>query len=87
MTVTSQSLLSNYMPDCVLDISRETCPMTFVRTRLALDRMAPGQTLLVHLRGEEPRRSVPETAAGLGHAVLALETDADGATRLLLRKG
>lgn len=61
--------------------------MTFVRTRLALDRLRPGQTLLVHLRGEEPRRSVPETAAGLGHAVLALETDADGATRLLLRKG
>ena len=26
------------------------------------------------------------TAAGLGHVVLALETDADGATRLLLRK-
>ena len=82
MTVTSQSVL----PDCVLDISRETCPMTFVRTRLALDRMAPGQTLLVHLRGEEPRRSVPASAAGLGHVVLALETDAEGATRLLLRK-
>ena len=81
-----QSVLSRHVPDCVLDISRETCPMTFVRTRLALDRMAPGQTLLVHLRGEEPRRSVPETAAALGHAVLALEADADGATRLLLRK-
>ena len=82
----SQSVLSHHVPDCVLDISRETCPMTCVRTRLALDRMAPGQTLLVHLRGEEPRRSVPETAAALGHAVLAMEADADGATRLLLRK-
>lgn len=81
-----QSVLSHHVPDCVLDISRETCPMTFVRTRLALDRMEAGQTLLVLLRGEEPRRSVPTTAAGLGHAVLALETDADGATRLLLRK-
>ena len=27
--------------------------MTFVRTRLALDRMAPRQILLVRLRGEE----------------------------------
>ena len=86
MTVIPQSLLSDHAPDRVLDISGETCPMTFVRTRLALDRLQQGQTLLVHLRGEEPRRSVPETAAGLGHAVLALETDADGATRLLLRK-
>ena len=27
-------------PDHFLDITGETCPMTFVRTRLALDRMA-----------------------------------------------
>lgn len=81
------SVLSDDVPDRVLDISGETCPMTFVRTRLALDRMQPGQTLLVHLRGEEPRRSVPETAAAQGHLVLAIETDAEGATRLLLRKG
>ncbi len=87
MTVISQSVLSCHAPDYVLDISGETCPMTFVRTRLALDRLRPGQTLLIHLRGDEPRRSVPETAAGLGHAVLALESDADGATRVLLRKG
>ncbi len=30
----------------VLDISNDVCPMTFVRTRLALDRMAPGSVLL-----------------------------------------
>ena len=73
-------------PDRTLDITRETCPMTFVRTRLALDRMAPGQTLLVLLRGEEPAASVPRAAAALGHAVLSQETGADRVTRLLLRK-
>ena len=31
--------------DSRIDITRDTCPMTFVRTRLALDRMAPGQVL------------------------------------------
>jgi TusA-related sulfurtransferase len=74
-------------PDRTLDISREVCPMTFVRTRLALDRLATGQTLLVLLRGDEPRRNVPATAASLGHAVLSQETDAGGLTRLLLRRG
>jgi TusA-related sulfurtransferase len=61
--------------------------MTFVRTRLALDRLAPGQTLLVSLRGHEPLRNVPRTAQEQGHTVLSLQTGADGITRLLLRRG
>jgi TusA-related sulfurtransferase len=74
-------------PDRTLDISGEVCPMTFVRIRLALDRLARGQTLLVLLRGDEPRRNVPATAVSQGHQVLAEETAADGLTRLLLRRG
>jgi tRNA 2-thiouridine synthesizing protein A len=73
--------------DQELDITGEVCPMTFVRTRLALDRMAPGQTLLVRLRGDEPLRNVPRTAREQGHEVLSLETDPDGASLLLLRRG
>lgn len=73
--------------DAVLDITHEVCPMTFVRTRLALDRMAPGQILLVRLRGEEPLRNVPRTAAEQGHTVLSLETDAAGIASLRLRRG
>ena len=61
--------------------------MTFVRTRLALDRMNSGQILRVRLRGDEPLRNVPRTAREQGHKVLALETDAAGISTLLLRKG
>ena len=74
-------------PDHTLDITGELCPMTFVRTRLALDRMSSGQTLLVLLRGEEPLRNVPRTAAEQGHTVLSQTTGPDGVTRLLLRRG
>jgi tRNA 2-thiouridine synthesizing protein A len=49
--------------------------------------MAPGQVLLVKLRGEEPVRNVPRTAEEQGHAVLSQETGADGVTRLVLRRG
>ena len=73
--------------DRTLDITQQICPMTFVRTRLALDCMAPGQTLLVLLRGDEPRRNVPATAAAQGHTILAQQDGADGITRLLLRRG
>jgi tRNA 2-thiouridine synthesizing protein A len=73
--------------DKELDITAEVCPMTFVRTRLALDRMQPGQTLRVRIRGEEPLRNVPRTAREQGHEVLSVETDPDGIATLLLRRG
>jgi tRNA 2-thiouridine synthesizing protein A len=72
--------------DQELDITGEICPMTFVRTRLALDRMAPGEILLVLLRGDEPLRNVPRTAAEQGHEVLSMQTDEAGITRLMLRR-
>jgi tRNA 2-thiouridine synthesizing protein A len=70
-----------------LDITSEVCPMTFVRTRLALDRMAPGQVLKVRLRGDEPLRNVPRTAREQGHEVLSLDTGPDGVSELRLRRG
>jgi len=73
--------------DRVLDITHEVCPMTFVRTRLALDRMAPGERLVVLLRGEEPLNNVPRAAREQGHEVLEQATGADGVTRLVIRKG
>jgi TusA-related sulfurtransferase len=79
--------LSGLAPDQTLDITGDVCPMTFVRTRLALDRLEPGRILLVLLRGTEPRRNVPRSAAELGHSVLAESTGADGVTKLLLRRG
>jgi tRNA 2-thiouridine synthesizing protein A len=70
-----------------IDITRDLCPMTFVKTRIALDRLAPGQTLLVRLRGEEPLRNVPRTATEQGHTVLSQKLEPDGSTLLLIRKG
>ena len=60
--------------------------LTFVRTRLALDRLAGGQTLLVRLRGEEPRGNVPRTAVEQGHTLLAQRDEPDGTTVVVLRK-
>lgn len=70
-----------------IDITGEVCPMTFVRTRLALDKMAPGETLLVKLKGAEPLSNVPRSAAEQGHHILSLETDKQGVSHLLLRRG
>jgi TusA-related sulfurtransferase len=72
--------------DRTLDITRDICPMTFVRTRLALDRLSPGQRLLVLMAGEEPRRNVSRSAREHGHAVLSEETGPDGITRLVIER-
>jgi TusA-related sulfurtransferase len=75
-----------FSADRTLDITGDICPMTFVRTRLALDRLSSGQTLLVLLKGDEPYRNVPASARALGHSVLAESASNDGVIRLLLRK-
>lgn len=60
--------------------------MTFVRARLALDRLPPGAVLRVRLRGDEPLRNVSANAASLGHTVLDTQTLPDGDTLLQIRR-
>lgn len=74
-------------PEAVmLDITHEKCPMTFVRTRLALDGMAAGSLLAVRLMGEEPHRNVRRSVLALGHVVLAEQAEADGSVVLTILK-
>jgi tRNA 2-thiouridine synthesizing protein A len=74
------------MHDKAIDITGEVCPMTYVRTRLALDALASGQILLVRLRGAEPVANVPRAAADQGHDPLELSEQPDGSWLLLIRK-
>lgn len=45
------------------------CPMNWVRTKLALERLAPGQAIRVKLDEGEPIESVPRSAREDGHEV------------------
>jgi TusA-related sulfurtransferase len=58
--------------DHAIDITGEVCPMTFVRTKLRLERMRPGEVLSVRLRGDEPLRNVPRAAREEGHLILGI---------------
>ena len=73
--------------DKAIDITAETCPMTFVRTRLALDALEPGQILLVRLQGADPLANVPRAAADQGHDPLELTEQPDGTWLLVIQKG
>jgi tRNA 2-thiouridine synthesizing protein A len=52
-----------------LDITGLTCPMTWVRTKLELERMAPGEVLTVSCPPGEALENVPRSAAEAGHEV------------------
>ena len=52
-----------------LDVSTLRCPMTWVRTKLELERLAAGETLEVTLPPGEAETNVPRSAREAGHAV------------------
>ncbi len=61
-----------------LDITAEHCPMTFVKTKLELEKLDPGDQLEVLLTKGEPLDNVPKSAAEQGFKVQEiLHIDAD----------
>ena len=74
--------------DFFLDITDDVCPMTFVRTKLLIESMEPGQTAEVRLQGSEPLENVPRSIREIGHEVVSLEPEAGSDTvhRLVLKK-
>lgn len=52
-----------------LDLSGVLCPLNWVRTRLALEAMGAGETLVVRLDPGEGLQSVPLAAREDGHDV------------------
>jgi TusA-related sulfurtransferase len=52
-----------------LDLTGVLCPMNWVRARLELERLEPGETLTLLLDPGEPLDSVPRSAEEEGHRV------------------
>jgi len=52
-----------------LDITGDLCPLTWVRTKLALERLAPGDVLTVLCGEGEALENVPRSASEAGHDV------------------
>ena len=63
--------------DNQIDITKEICPMTFVKTKLKLETMSPGQVLEVTLREGEPLSNVPKSVKEDGHKILDLRQEGD----------
>lgn len=64
-----------------LDLRGVPCPMNWVRAKLALEELAPGQPLRLLLDRGEPLESVPASAREAGH-----EVTVEGETVTIVRR-
>ena len=68
------------------NVTDVVCPVTFVKTKVALDELDEGQVLQVHLNGGEPAQNVPRSVQDEGHEVLKLQDNGDGTFELFIKK-
>ena len=68
-----------------IDLRGVICPYNFVKTKLKLESMLPGEVLAVLLDAGEPIRNVPQSVQNEGHIVLSQES-VENAFRIFIRK-
>ena len=66
-----------------LDLRGTPCPLNFIRTKLALEKLSAGEWLQVDLDAGEPEEMVTSGLREAGHRV-ELESLETGAVRLLI---
>ena len=74
-----------------IDITSELCPLTFVKTKLALETLKDGEILEVRLKGKEPLENVSLSAKEHGHTILSqtpetMDQPTFGPHRLFIQK-
>ena len=72
-------------PDAAGDYRGVACPLNYVKAKLALEAMQPGQILTLVL-GKEGAQNVPASATRDGHKVLSVTQEGD-TWRVVIRKG
>lgn len=69
-----------------MDITKDSCPMTFVKAKLELEKLNSGESLEVLLKGSEPLTNVPRSATESGYEVLSVSDNNNGTHTLVIRK-
>ena len=69
-----------------VDVTDVVCPVTFVKTKVALEELDEGQILQVHLNDGEPVQNVPRSVKDEGHQILKLVDNEDGTYELYIKK-
>lgn len=73
-------------PDKSINIKGYVCPITFVKSKLAIESMEVGEVLEILLDSEEASRNIPKSMQDHGQTVLNIEKINDTDWILLIRK-
>lgn len=73
-------------PDRVIDLTGDICPITFAKTKIALEEMTIGQVLAVRLDYEPAIRNVPRSAEMYGDEPLTVRSIGPALWEVLIRK-
>jgi TusA-related sulfurtransferase len=60
-----------------IDVTKDHCPMTFVKVKVALADLKVGERLDVLLTPGEPLENVPKSAEGEGNRIIEIREDGD----------
>ncbi len=72
--------------DKKIDITKDVCPFTFVKVKIALDGMENGQFLEVDLNKGEAMKNVPRSIKDEGHKILKINDKGDGVFSVIVKK-
>jgi len=72
--------------DKTLDIRGQVCPLTFVRAKLALEKMALGEVLEIVVDHQPACVNVPRSLLHEGQTVLRVEQTGEREWRIVVRK-
>lgn len=65
------------MSDATLDLRGVMCPINFVKTKLKLEGMEPGQVLEVILDSGDPIQNVPKSIKEEGHKIVEVKREGE----------
>lgn len=70
----------------LLDLRGKNCPINYVRSKLYLEKAAPGTVVDIYLDEGDPIKNVPRSLESDGHEILDIENKGDF-FRVRVKKG
>ena len=79
-------MADDFKIDRTLDIRGQVCPMTFVRAKLAIEKLATGEVLEIVVDHRPASVNVPRSMEHEGQTVLRVERCGETLWRICVRK-